>query len=521
MERKFIANNEQTWDNFAVQMRNRKLVIFGAGIAGSVLFMRYPDIPIALIIDNSKKKQGHFLRDFLFGAVNQDSMLQVVKPFDEINSLNTDDCIVLVTSWVSDSEMMQQMQEKGFYCCFSLKLMETDSPTITGEAVQEFPQHLRKLYLAECRELEINPRKLVVTDMGHYSGHGKSITEQLLKIRRDVEVVWVLDDLSADTPEEVRKVWTESLQYHEEMASAGYWLIGSNILLTDIKRPGQTYIHMKHWASVTLKTFGFDFYEFREIESGLKVTRHDCESIDYLIVGSKFDEETCRRGYHYDGPVFYAGSPRSDILFEPDKYKAKICENYKIGDKKKILLYAPTFRGGTGKEYIYDSCSVIPDFRKIKKTLEQDGSEWVVLLRLHPIVAQKSPAISRADFVIDASAYEDSEELVAACDMLISDYSSIMFEPAFVHKPVFLYAPDRAEYINHERRLLIDYDCLPFDIAVNDEELCCIMKEFNQQEYDSRLDAFFEKHGVHEDGHAGERAAEFISGLMPEDCREA
>ncbi len=517
MERDIISDYEQTWDSFAVQMKNKKLVIFGTGIAGSVFFMRYPDISIALVIDNSKKKQGHYLRDFLFGYANQDSGNQEIKSFDEIKGLGADECIVLVTAWASYSDMMRQLRENGFYCCFSLKLMETDNPTITGETVQGYPRYLKEMYSARCREMELNPRKLVVTDMGHYSGHGKAITEQLLKIRRDIEIVWVLDDLSADTPKEVRKVWTESLQYHEEMASAGYWLIGSNIWLTDIKRPGQTYIHMKHWASVTLKTFGFDFYEFRGIESGLEVTRHDCESIDYLIVGSRFDEDTCRRGYHYDGPVFYAGSPRSDILFEPDKYKDKICRQYKIEDTRKLLLYAPTFRGGTGKEYIYDSCSVIPDFTKIKKILEQGGDEWVVLLRLHPIVAQKSQGIPRDDFVIDVSAYEDSEELVAACDMLISDYSSIMFEPAFVHKPVFLYAPDKAEYINHERRLLIDYDTLPFDIAENDEELCRMMYEFRQQEYDNRLDAFFEKHGVHEDGHAGERAANYISELMKGD----
>ena len=73
MERDIISDYEQTWDSFAVQMKNKKLVIFGTGIAGSVFFMRYPDISIALVIDNSKKKQGHYLRDFLFGYANQDS----------------------------------------------------------------------------------------------------------------------------------------------------------------------------------------------------------------------------------------------------------------------------------------------------------------------------------------------------------------------------------------------------------------------------------------------------------------
>ena len=514
MKYDIILDNEQTWDNFAIQMRNKKIVIFGAGISGSVLLMRYPDIAISLIIDNNKKKQGHYLKDFLFGCTNQDSNEQEIKPFGAIKELNADECIVLVTAMINYKDMMQQLQENGFYCCFNLKLMEMDNPTIEDVITKEYNRYLMELYCKQCRESELNLHKLVVTDMGHYSGHGKAITEQLLKICQDIEIVWVLDDLAADTPVNVRKVWTGSLQYHAEMASAGYWLIGSNIRLTDIKRPGQIYIHMKHWASVTLKTFGFDFYEFRGIEDGLEVTKHDCESIDYLIVGSKFDEDTCRKGYHYDGPVFYAGSPRSDILFNPDKYRDRICKKYGIEDNKKILLYAPTFRGGTGKEYTYDSYSVIPDFKRIKNVLQHNGDEWIVLLRLHPIIAQKSHELLRDDFVIDVSDYEDGGELVAACDMMISDYSSIMFEPAFVHKPVFLYAPDKAEYINHERRLLIDYDSLPFDIAENDEELCRIIGEFDNQEYDSRLDTFFEKYGVHEDGHASERAAKYIAELM-------
>lgn len=509
-----ISDREQTWENFAVQMKNKKIVLFGASIAGSVLFMRYSDISITLAVDNNEKKQGHYVKDFLFGCTNEESRDREIKPFADMKNLDADECIVFVTALTHDQDAMRQLQENGFYRCFRLKLMERDHPVIKNAALQEYNQYLAKWHEDQCREAEINPRKLVVTDMGHYAGHGKTITEQLLKMRRDVEIVWVLDDLTADTPKRVRKVWSGGLQYHEEMASAGCWLIGSNILLTDIKKPGQIYIHMKHWASVTLKTFGFDFYEFRGITSGLEVTKHDCESIDYLIVGSKFDEDVCRRGYRYCGPVFYAGSPRSDILFEPDKYKDRICTEYQIESDRKLLLYAPTFRGGTGKEYIFDNYSGIPDFRRIKETLESRGDKWIILLRFHPSVTQNNRGIAEDDFVIDASGYEDGEELVAACDMLISDYSSIMFEPAFVHKPVFLYAPDKTEYINHERKLLIDYDDLPFAVAENDEELCRMIKGFDQGAYDNRIDTFFEKHGVHEDGHASERAAKFISDLI-------
>jgi CDP-glycerol glycerophosphotransferase (TagB/SpsB family) len=89
-----------------------------------------------------------------------------------------------------------------------------------------------------------------------------------------------------------------------------------------------------------------------------------------------------------------------------------------------------------------------------------------------------------------------------------------MFEPAFVKKPVFLFATDRKEYIDKEYDLLIDYDTLPFPIAESNEELARNIENFNQAEYEKKLDAFMEKYGVHEDGHASERAAEFISGLI-------
>ena len=89
-----------------------------------------------------------------------------------------------------------------------------------------------------------------------------------------------------------------------------------------------------------------------------------------------------------------------------------------------------------------------------------------------------------------------------------------MFEPAFVKKPVFLYAPDRSDYINQERQLLIDYDSLPFDIAESNEELCQKILEFDSNRYEQRLNDFFKKYDIHEEGQAGERAVAFINKLL-------
>ena len=135
-------------------------------------------------------------------------------------------------------------------------------------------------------------------------------------------------------------------------------------------------------------------------------------------------------------------------------------------------------------------------------------------IRLHPVVAEASKGMKRPDYIIDASDYPDSQELVATLDVMITDYSSIMFEPAFVRKPVFLFAPDKKEYINGERKLLIDYDSLPFPIAESNDELAKNIKTYNKEEYVRKVDEFMKKYGVHEDGHASERAAKFILDLI-------
>ena len=99
---------------------------------------------------------------------------------------------------------------------------------------------------------------------------------------------------------------------------------------------------------------------------------------------------------------------------------------------------------------------------------------------------------------------------------MISDYSSIMFEPAFVYKPVFLLALDREEYTDEERDLLIDYKTLPFPKADSNAELEQCIMTFHEKKYKEDVRKFLEKYGVHEDGHASERAAVFISGLIDE-----
>ena len=79
---------------------------------------------------------------------------------------------------------------------------------------------------------------------------------------------------------------------------------------------------------------------------------------------------------------------------------------------------------------------------------------------------------------------------------------------------MFLYAQDKGDYINKEYDFLLNYDELPFPIAQTNEELIDNIKNFDKGQYENNVIAFLGKYGVHEDGHASERAATFISKLI-------
>lgn len=135
-----------------------------------------------------------------------------------------------------------------------------------------------------------------------------------------------------------------------------------------------------------------------------------------------------------------------------------------------VCLYAPTFRV-KGLDF-HNEGGIDLDYGNVIKGLEDCfGGKWCIFLRLHPNIVSQSVGMEKPDGVIDVSDYPDSQELVAASDLLITDDSNIMFEPVFVKKPVFLFATDKKEYIGGERELLIDYDTLPFPMAESNEEL--------------------------------------------------
>lgn len=508
-----IKAEKQNWESFQECAKGRQLFLFGTGEGLNYLLRNYGDqLHIAGVIDNNLHMQGQKLGTFCDEAwktVFED--LTICLP-EMLREYPRQDIVVLITSTNFYQPMLKQMKEMGVEHCFVLLMMEADKRSRLKDYEGEDIDKIRDSYIAEYCRQDIEERKIILL-IGVYGSHARQITRALLRVSADLDIVWIVNDMSIEAPNGVRLVYARNWKrYVYEMETAKIWIFDDIISPRIRKRDAQIYIQVKHWSSITLKKF---YLEDRssvltpEVEADIK---YDGARMDYLFSGSEFDEDSFRRGFMFQGENVRIGSPRSDVLFDQE-VKKKVRERFHLRESDKICLYVPTYRLEEVKGN--RNISVLLDMESLLNSLREkwDG-EWFLFVRLHPSLVLKDNILADNEYVINAGRYMDSEELVAASNIMVTDYSSIMFEAAYKKEPVFLYAPDRRNYVGRERDLLIDYDMLPFPIAESDKELNQKIMEFETKKYQEDVKAFLDRYGVCEDGHASERAAEVILKLL-------
>ena len=195
------------------------------------------------------------------------------------------------------------------------------------------------------------------------------------------------------------------------------------------------------------------------------------------------------------------GIPRTDALLHSPRRDAEeraVRERLGLRDGRTTILYAPTFRGADLKG------AAAPELLDIAALYRALGSEYRLILRLHPFVksAMRIPA-EVGDFVVDASAEPDANEVMLAGDILVSDYSSIIFEYALLNRPMAFLAPDLAAY-DRERGFYFDYRTgVPGPVMEETEQLA---RWIQAKEFDlERVRAFAASSFDVMDGRATER----------------
>ncbi len=397
------------------------------------------------------------------------------------------------------------------------------------EEERNIRQRKRKAYAINrfyhmLRIFPVKKGKIVCTTFegdGGFCCNPRYIAEELL--RRDenkdnYEIVWLVNDMERQFPEGIRKVKNTFLNRAYHLATAQVWVDNSRKAYGTAKRKNQLYIQTWH-AALEFKPVGiFRGKLFPKI--AYLVSRYDSRLADYVLSNSEWCTERYPKMLLYKGEILKTGSPRCDIFTtKRTKLYTMIRERYGIPADGKIVMFAPTFRGGgqKGKRQVYSEEPTL-DFEMLSNTLhEKFGSTWYVFLRLHPQLAAQMEGISlkkQSEHMVDVSQADDMNEVLAAADMFITDYSSSAFDAVNIHIPVFLYADDLQAYVRERGELMWDMQKLPFVVAETNEELKKAILEFNKETYEETVDEFLNEHGVLEDGKASQRVADVIEKFM-------
>jgi CDP-glycerol glycerophosphotransferase len=178
------------------------------------------------------------------------------------------------------------------------------------------------------------------------------------------------------------------------------------------------------------------------------------------------------------------------------------------------VLHAPTWRDDDKNDEGRFRQSVMLDPLLISEALPDDAR---LLLRLHRNVTARPPD-DGTGFVIDVSSHPEIADLYLAADVLVSDYSSAVYDFAVTGKPIILFAPDLDRYRDSVRGLYFDYeDWAPGPVTTTQEELAAALDELQGRgpETGPRYDAFVQRFCPHEDGQAGHRVAQrLLSALV-------
>lgn len=209
------------------------------------------------------------------------------------------------------------------------------------------------------------------------------------------------------------------------------------------------------------------------------------------------------------GVVVATGISRSDIFYDEKAVAAAREKLYQVVPQakgKKVILYAPTFRGRVAK-------AKTPNKLDIAGFGDAFKEDYVLLFKLHPFVKKRTPVTEGyEDFAVDCTDDMSIEELLCVSDICISDYSSLVFEYSLFEKPMLFFAFDLDSYYDW-RGFYYDYkEFVPGPIFTTSYEMIDYIKHVDERFDREKVKAFREKYMSSCDGHATERIMKLMFG---------
>ncbi|MEV0097106.1 bifunctional glycosyltransferase family 2 protein/CDP-glycerol:glycerophosphate glycerophosphotransferase [Streptomyces sp. NPDC050738] len=292
-------------------------------------------------------------------------------------------------------------------------------------------------------------------DGRQYSDSPRAVHEELLSRGGELEHLCVVRDQQAQLPSGARAVIHGSTAWHEALARSAY--IVTNTQLPEwFERREDQYV-VQTWHGTPLKRIGIDLTGTAAAnEPYIATLPQRARQWSLLVSPNRFSTPVLRRSFGYEGEVLESGYPRNGLLHAPDREKiaASVRERLSLPEGKRVVLYAPTWREDRpagGGQYALD---LRLDLKAAEEAL---GDSTVMLVRRHYLVTDRLPATADG-FVRDVSRYPDVAELMLISDVLVTDYSSLMFDFAQTRRPMLFHTYDLEHYRDTLRGFCFDFE---------------------------------------------------------------
>jgi len=318
-------------------------------------------------------------------------------------------------------------------------------------------------------------------------GSIQSIYEELITIN-DLEIILVGNNKKLSS-NKVKVVSFKSIKYIYYLATSKYWIVDT--LYYDFFKPRKETKYILIWhAAGMFKKFGISSVE--SSKRLVEIYKRNGKNLTNLVISSEnikeiYSKELCVS----KEKVLCLGLPRTDeFLKNENNEKEKIYLKYNIERSKKIILYAPTFRGEGITEFNIDL--------NLNMLMEKLGSDYTIIIKLHPNNYLESNKLEVLKDII-ISKEDNLEELMKASDILITDYSSIIFEYCLLERPIFFYGYDLEKYIKDERGFYFNYyEFVPGPISFSTEELIKQMEEYSINNYIEKIRYVKDNYQIHD-----------------------
>lgn len=388
------------------------------------------------------------------------------------------------------------------------RLLKTYSPTrVLGALRRRRSDWLRKLQYRPQATTKLRDAVLFESFQGKVIGDSSlDIFHELKSRRSDLEFIWTTS-ATTTAPAGARAVRHGSKEWLRAIATSKYLVNNTNFPWYFRKVAGQVYLQT--WHGTPLKRLGRDIENNHLTKSYLDTMDREATFWDYLISPSPFCTEIFPGAFNYPGEIIETGYPRNDRLSKTTSAeRQRIREKIGISDPSEIVvMYAPTWR-----DYNRSATGNWQSVNYMNENVELPAG-FTMIYRGHTNThaAHKDDVAGRA---IDVTMYPDVTELYLAADVMITDYSSVMFDYTVTGKPIMFLAPDLERY-RAERGFYFDFeDTAPGPILNSETEVLQALGRIDQVSklYEKRYRAWQRKFNGLEDGRSAARVVDRVWG---------